>query len=84
MESKLTLKLNSSSINRAKRYVHRHKKYSLSKLVENYFDSLTKDETKPKSRELPPIVSSLAGVAKKGTLRNAKEEYTGYLMEKYK
>jgi hypothetical protein len=84
MESKLTLKLNSGSISRAKKYVHRHKRYSLSKLVENYFDSLTKDEMKPKSRELPPIVSSLAGVARKGKLKNAKEEYAEYLMEKYK
>jgi hypothetical protein len=84
MESKLTLKLNSGSISKAKKYIHRNKRYSLSKLVENYFNSLTKDEIKTKSRDLPPIVSSLAGVAKKGKLRNVKEEYTDYLIEKYK
>jgi hypothetical protein len=84
MESKLTLKLNSGSISRAKKYVHRHKGYSLSKLVENYFDTLTKEEIVPKSNELPPIVSGLDGVAKKGGSRNAKDDYTDYLMEKYK
>ena len=84
MESKLTLKLDSGSINRAKKYIHHHKGYSLSKLVENYFDSLTKDQMKVKEIQSPPIVSGLAGVAKKGRIKNLKDEYSEYLIEKYK
>jgi hypothetical protein len=84
MESKLTLKLDSLSISRAKKYIHRHRGNSLSKLVENYFDSLTKDDAKAKSRQLSPIVSGLAGVAKKGRLKNVQDDYTDYLIEKYK
>jgi hypothetical protein len=84
MESKLTLKLDSDAIGRAKRYISNHSGYSLSKLVENYFNSLTKNQYKSDFNKLPPIVSGLAGIAKKGRVKNAKEEYTGYLMEKYK
>jgi hypothetical protein len=84
MESKLTLKLATGSINRAKRYVHRRKGHSLSKLVEHYFDSLTIDDIKSKPNPLPPIVSGLAGIAKRNRLKNMKDEYTDYLIEKYK
>lgn len=84
MESKLTLKLNAVAIGRAKKYITNHRGYSLSKLVENYFNSLTKDQNKENGKKLPPIVSGLAGVAKKGRVLNAKEDYTGYLLEKYK
>ncbi|MBN1578691.1 MAG: hypothetical protein JW913_19160 [Chitinispirillaceae bacterium] len=83
MESKLTLKLDSTSIKRAKQYVSRHKGNSLSKLVERYFNSLTSVET-VREKKLPPIVSSLSGVLKKHGINDAKEEYTGYLIEKYK
>ena len=83
MESKLTLKLDSGAIFRAKKYIHRHKGYSLSKLVENYFNSLTKDQIKAEASQLPPIVSGLVGVAKKGRMKNLKDEYSEYLIEKY-
>jgi hypothetical protein len=65
MESKLTLKLDSGSIKRAKKYIENHKGFSLSKLVENYFNSLTKEENEGAAGKLPPIVSGLAGIAKK-------------------
>lgn len=84
MESKLTLKLDSGSINKAKRYIENHKGFSLSKLVENYFNSLTKEENEAASEILPPIVSSLAGIAKKHRANNTIEEYTEYLVEKFK
>lgn len=84
MESKLTLKLDSGAIGRAKKYIHAHPGYSLSKLVENYFNSLTKNQIDKNKNKFPPIVSGLAGIAKKGKVKNIKDEYTEYLIEKYK
>lgn len=84
MESKLTLKLDTGAIGRAKRYVTGHRGSSLSKLVENYFNSLTKKELNVKQVKTLPIVSGLAGIAKKNRVKNVKEEYVDYLIEKYK
>jgi hypothetical protein len=84
MESKLTLKLDTRTIGRAKRYISTHRGNSLSKLVENYFNSLTKNESNDDGKNLPPIVSGLAGIAKKGGVRNSKEAYTDYLIGKYR
>jgi hypothetical protein len=53
-------------------------------LVENYFNSLTKNELDEDNKKLPPIVSSLAGIANKGKIKNIKEDYTDYLIGKYK
>jgi gas vesicle protein len=83
MEAKLTLKLDSDAIKRAKQYISRHKGNSLSKLVEKYFNSLTSEE-KEEKRKLPPIVSSLSGALKSYRIKDVKEEYTDYLVEKYK
>ncbi|MDD5672625.1 MAG: DUF6364 family protein [Chitinivibrionales bacterium] len=83
MDTKLTLKLNAHAIGRAKRYTHLHRGSSLSKLVENYFNSLTKNQTKDTFSKLTPIVSGLAGIAKKGKGLNSKKDYTEYLIEKY-
>ena len=82
MESKLTLKLDSATIDRAKRYVDKHKGLSLSRLVEKYFKSLTSEEDTNDS--IPPIVSSLAGVAMKVKNKDLQGEYTEYLVEKYR
>jgi|WetSurMetagenome_2_1015567.scaffolds.fasta_scaffold1403871_2 hypothetical protein len=84
MESKLTLKLDSGAIGRAKRYIHNRRGASLSKLVENYFNSLTRGQPEEKSKKMPPIVSGLAGVAKKNKVKNIKDDYTDYLTEKYR
>lgn len=37
-----------------------------------------------KSKKMSPIVSGLAGIAKKKKVENLKEEYIDYLIEKYK
>ena len=84
MESKLTLKLDANAISRAKKYITVHRGFSLSKLVENYFNSLTKDDEETGSVKPPPIVSGLAGIAKKAKVKNTRDEYTDYLTEKYK
>jgi hypothetical protein len=51
MESKLTLKLDSVTINKAKRYVYKHKGMSLSRLVESV-SSLAGIAKKVKNRDL--------------------------------
>jgi hypothetical protein len=84
METKLTLKLNSNAIGRAKRYAHLHRGSSLSKLVENYFNSLTRNQAESKSIKLTPIVSGLAGIAKRSKGFDSKKDYTEYLIGKYK
>ena len=82
MDSKLTLKLNTHVINKAKRYAGKNGK-SLSQLVENFFKRLT---TEPGSREhrAPPIVSRLKGAAKTSKPIPTNDDYAAYLEEKYK
>lgn len=81
MEAKLTLKLDALTIDRAKRYVVDRKDSSLSKLVETYFKSLTTEQDIDTA--VPPIVSSLAGIAGKTKGKDTRLEYTEYLERKY-
>ena len=81
MDTKLTLKLEDSVINRAKVYASSHRQ-SLSKLVENFFRSLTEKE-RANEEKIPPTVKSLAGIIKSRKKINAEKEYTDYLIEKY-
>lgn len=83
MESKLTLKLDTEAISRAKRYISHHRGYSLSRMVENYFNTLTEQSNEKDFPAMPPIVSGLAGIAKKGKIKDVKGEYTDYLIGKY-
>lgn len=57
MDSKLTLKLNENVIERAKKYAA-DKKLSLSRLIENYLDSLTHDQKE--DLEISPFVRSIS------------------------
>jgi hypothetical protein len=84
VETKLTLKLDTGAIKRAKYYIKTHKGNSLSKLVEQFFNSLTSRETNINEQKLPPIVSGLAGIIKNHDELNVKDSYTDYLIEKYK
>ena len=84
MESKLTLKLNTGAIRRAKYYIKVHKGNSLSKLVEKYFNSLTSTLDEHEEDKLPPIVAGLAGIAGKHKVENVRDAYTDYLIEKYR
>ena len=59
METKLTLRLNKRVIDKAKDYAHNHN-ISLSKLVESYLESITKQ--KAVATEISPLVESLSGV----------------------
>lgn len=82
METKLTLKLESSVITRAKGYA-RKRKTSLSKLVESYLDSVSapvQDET----ADISPLVKSLSGKIELPAHFDYKKEYSRYLNKKHK
>ena len=81
MDTKLTLKLDKNVIEKAKKYASRHKT-SLSKIIENYLDSITTNK-KSKS-DITPFVESLSGVIKVEKDFDYKKEYTKHLDEKYK
>jgi hypothetical protein len=83
METKLTLKLNENVIERAKIYAHNHK-ISLSKMVESYLDSVTKQNEETKKISITPLVESLSGVIDLPADFDYKKEYRDYLEEKYK
>jgi len=59
MTTKLTLSLNKQTIEKAKDYA-KSQNISLSSLVENYLNSLTKKENK--TAKVSPLVESLTGV----------------------
>jgi len=81
MDTKLTLNVNKSVIERAKEYAKSHK-ISLSKLIESYLSSLT--NKKSQEAEITPLVESLIGVIELDKDFDYKNGYTEYLMEKYK
>ncbi|GAB6042481.1 DUF6364 family protein [Endothiovibrio diazotrophicus] len=75
MQSKLTLRLDESLIRQAKVYAKQHDK-SLSQVVSDYFQLLTKGVESP---GVPPITQSLIGVIKDVD----EEDYERHLEEKY-
>lgn len=81
MDSKLTLNVNKSVIEKAKDYAKSHN-VSLSQIIESYLSSLV--NKKDKEIEITPLVKSLSGVIKLNKDFDYKKEYTDYLLEKYK
>ncbi|MCD8528967.1 MAG: DUF6364 family protein [Chitinophagales bacterium] len=84
MDLKLTLKLNESVIKRAKKYAS-SKKVSLSRLIENYLDSLTAHQND--HFEISPYVKSIStgkSIPNNIDDKTFKEDYTDYLEKKYK
>lgn len=82
MDTKLTLKLNKSVIEKAKEYAS-NKKISLSRIIEAYLQSLT-SEIENSEFEISPFVRSIATGVKIPTDLDYKKDYSDYLMEKYK
>ena len=78
MNTKLTLNLNKEIIEEAKTYA-RSQSVSLSKLIENYLHSLTRESKKEST--VSPLVESLTGIIP-GDL-NEREEYRDYIDQKY-
>lgn len=83
METKLTLRLNDNVIKRAKIYARSHK-ISLSKMIETYLDSITKQKEDVKKIPITPLVESLSGVIDLPADFDYKKEYRDYINEKYK
>lgn len=81
METKLTLRLNKRVIDKAKDYAHNHN-ISLSKVVESYLESITKQ--KDVATEISPLVESLSGVIQLDENFNYRKDYSNHLAEKYK
>lgn len=82
MPVKLTLSVEKSVIERAKRFSRRQNK-SLSKLVEGYLRELT---GVPSGREdITPKVAALSGVIPPGAVRGVRRAgYADFLTEKYR
>lgn len=84
MDTKLTIRLNSEVIERAKKYAS-EQKISLSKLVEAYLDTISKSKSDQSDDiQITPLVKSLMGKA--GSLPadyDYKKEYRDYLDKKY-
>ena len=83
METKLTLRLNDSVIERAKIYA-KSQRISLSKMIESYLDSLTKEKNRDNKISITPLVESLSGVINLPPDFDYKNEYADYITEKYK
>ena len=81
MNTKLTLTIEKSVIEKAKRYA-REKGRSLSDLVENYLKIITREE-KINAIEGTPITSSLRGAFKAPRNFDYKKELAKGLSEKY-
>ena len=80
MNTKLTLNLNASVIEKAKIFAKNHR-FSLSKLVENYFQMLT--EQKILNPKPSNIVAELTGVVNQKRIVKIKDARFKSLMKKY-
>jgi hypothetical protein len=78
MNTKLTLNLDKEIIEEAKTYAKSHH-VSLSKLIENYLNSLTR-QSKEKS-SVSALVESLTGIIPADY--DEKEDYRNYIDKKY-
>ena len=79
MNTKLTLSLNKSIIEEAKSYASKNS-LSLSKLIENYLNSLTKSPDK--TLKISSLVESLTGVIPNDDI-DERKDYRDFLNEKY-
>jgi hypothetical protein len=81
MNTKLTLTIEQSIIDEAKKYARKRER-SLSDLIENYLKALIK-ETPSGTDELTPTVKALRGSFKRSEDMDYKDELAERLSEKY-
>lgn len=81
METKLTLRLNGIVIRKAKQYARNHK-VSLSKMIESYLESITR-ETGKEEPFITPLVESLSGVINLPDEFDYKKDYRDFLDKKH-
>lgn len=82
MDTKLTLKLDQEIIEKAKHYAS-EKKISLSRIVENYLNSLTSDKEN-NDIQISPFVKSLSSGIEIPADYDYKKDLADYLEQKYK
>ncbi|MGA9639599.1 DUF6364 family protein [Flavobacterium sp.] len=82
MDAKLTLKLDQEIIEKAKHYAS-EKKISLSRIIENYLNSLTSEKTND-DLQISPFVKSLSSGIKIPADYDYKKDRADYLEQKYK
>lgn len=82
MDTKLTLKLNKTIIEKAKKYASK-KDISLSSIVESYLHLITSND-KNDNLEISPFVKSIATGKSLSNDLEYKKEYSDFLLEKYK
>ena len=82
MDTKLTLKLDQEIIEKAKHYAT-EKKISLSRIVENYLNSLTSDKEN-NDIQISPFVKSLSSGIEIPADYDYKKDRADYLEQKYK
>lgn len=82
MDTKLTLKLDQEVIEKAKLYAS-DKKLSLSRLIENYLNSLTSDKSNY-DLQISPFVKSLSSGVSIPADYDYKKDRADYLEQKYK
>ncbi|HBI02075.1 MAG TPA: DUF6364 family protein [Flavobacterium sp.] len=83
MDTKLTLKLNQEIIEKAKIYAAQ-KKVSLSRIIENYLNSLTNETKNEDSIEISPFVKSIKTGNSMPADLDYKKEYAEHLLNKHK
>lgn len=81
MNAKLTLKMESAAIEAAKSFAKANQT-SVSKLVETYFKTLTRNPGA--NKEIPGVVGELAGILKGKEVDAIQKGYTDYLESKYR
>ena len=81
MNTKLTLRLNSNVIQRAKNWAQKNKT-SLSKMIESYLNSVTRQ--KSEDIEITPLIESLSGIIELPENYDHRKEYYDHISEKYK
>lgn len=82
MDAKLTLKLDQEIIEKAKHYAS-EKKLSLSRIIENYLNSLTSEKIN-NDIQISPFVKSLSSGIKIPADYDYKKDRADYLEQKYK
>ena len=86
MDTKLTLKLDKTVIERAKEYASSNNR-SLSRIIESYLQSLTIKEDSKNSKseiQISPFVKSMSSGVQIPADLDFKNDYSKYLTEKYK
>ena len=81
--AKLTLSLDKETIESAKKYAEKRGK-SVSRIVQDYLASISKNESKEGERTLGPITRELHGVLKGKISLDYKLDIADYIEKKYK